>query len=495
MTTEQPSTLDADHYHTFKFRLDPTDAQRIRFEDEARAAKFAYNFYRRHWRTCHNNWRSRRDQLIEQGLDRAEANKKTTAEAKTDPTLKALSWTSFDTQVITPLRQKHHRVAEIFEALNKPDLDPSQRSNLTTELERIWPRGKDKQPWMHRVSRRSLTTGLKNLSAAVQNYNRSFQPGYTGPKVGKPRFKNKNARASITMDGQVIGAYGAYNFRRSDKIDNHHRIRLGEFRSVRTYNSTKPLSRALQRGGEAKSFTLTEKAGRWYVSIRVIFTAPQIRPTTRRQRTNKSIGLDFGVHTWLALSDGQLISLPPRLKAYEKKAAALQRKLARAKKGSKRRKKLVRQLSKTKHEIALQRNSFIHNVTTTLAQEFEIIAIEDLNVKGMTASARGTVENPGKNVRAHSSTTRGILAGAPGELRRQLEYKTRRYGSRLVVVGRFYPSSQLCSHCGHRKRDLKRNHRTYRCLNCDQTFDRDINAAVNIREEGLRLLREEGQSS
>lgn len=105
------------------------------------------------------------------------------------------------------------------------------------------------------------------------------------------------------------------------------------------------------------------------------------------------------------------------------------------------------------------------------------MAVEDLNVAGMTASARGTVDKPGRNVRAKAGLNRSILDVAPGELRRQLEYKTSWYGSTVAVCDRWYPSSKTCSNCGTVKPKLSLGERVFHCATCGLTLNRDVNAA------------------
>lgn len=481
------NSIQEEQYRVFKLCLNPTTTQRLDFQNELRAAKWAYNSYVKHWYTCRHNWFARREQLIDNGLGKPKANAQMKEEARTNPALKHLPWTAFDTQVVTAVRNRHKEAERLQNMLETP-LSPSRYEQIYAEYEALLAlAAAGKRPWAHRVHRRSLTSGLKHANAAVQNYERNFTADYTGPRFNKPRFKKRLSEQSVVMDGETIGAYGAYHYRKTNQITNYHRVRLGKFESVRVFNSTKPLTRALQRGGKARSFTLITTGGRWYASILVKFDTPQTQPTSRKQRDNHSIGLDFGIRKWLACSDENCILLPEYLQVEEKKLVRLQRKISRAQPGSNRHRKLCGIFTKKKHKQALRRKSFIDEVTKALTTSFKYIGIEDLDVKGMTASVRGTVENPGTGVRAQSTRTRNLLAGAPRELRRQLEYKARRYGSQVVPVGRFYPSSKLCSRCGEKKDDLS-SEEIYRCPSCGIVINRDLNAALNIQKEMLRLL-------
>jgi putative transposase len=132
------------------------------------------------------------------------------------------------------------------------------------------------------------------------------------------------------------------------------------------------------------------------------------------------------------------------------------------------------------HLTALRRATALHTLTKQLATGWETVALEDLNVAGMTRSARGTVDQPGRNVRQKSGLNRGILDASFAEIRRQLTYKTSWYGSRMVVIDRWAPTSKTCSVCGWRNPSLKLSERTFSCHGCGLAIDRDINAAINI---------------
>src|SRR5690606_5246578 len=137
-------------------------------------------------------------------------------------------------------------------------------------------------------------------------------------------------------------------------------------------------------------------------------------------------------------------------------------------------------LSKIQHDVSEQRSSHLHWITKTLATSYAEVAIEDLNVAGMTRSAKGDAVEPGRNVRAKTGLNRSMLDAAPGEFRRQLEYKTLWYGSRVAVCDRWSPTSKTCSACGAAKTKLSLSERVYTCNHCGFVCDRDVNAARNI---------------
>ena len=228
---------------------------------------------------------------------------------------------------------------------------------------------------------------------------------------------------------------------------------------------------------------------------------------TRAQRSAGAVGVDLGVRYLAALSDEQApqrfaqypsleftgdgaptLANPRWARTAEKRLARLQRALARAQKGSKHRARLVQQIARHHHLVALRRESGLHQVSKRLATGYTLIGLEDLAVAGMTASAAGTVEAPGKNVRQKAGLNRSILDAAFSTLRRQLEYKASWYGSQVQIIDRFFASSQTCSACGVRARTkLDLRVRVFECAACGVRIDRDVNAARNIRTEAVRM--------
>ena len=269
------------------------------------------------------------------------------------------------------------------------------------------------------------------------------------------------------------------------------------------------MMRTIRHGGVIKSFTVSQVADRWYVSFLVETTVPAPKPT-RKQKNAGAVGVDLGVKYMAALSDtnapkrfnpdggvnftngtNPTIENPRWLKHAEKRITKLQQKIARQVKGSNRRKATVRKLAKTHHLVALRRETGLHQLTKNLTTRYVLIGIEDLNVTGMTASASGTIENPGKNVAQKAGLNRAVLDVSFGTFRTQLEYKAKWYGSAIQVIDRYYPSSQTCSNCGKRpETKLTLNDRVYKCGHCNTEIDRDLNAAINIRREAERLHAE-----
>jgi putative transposase len=209
--------------------------------------------------------------------------------------------------------------------------------------------------------------------------------------------------------------------------------------------------------------TVSEQAGRWYVSIQVE------QERTVPLNTGPTVGVDLGIKALATFSDGMVIPTPKALKRRMKKIARLQRAVSRKSKGSHNRQKAARQLGKEYRKVANQRANTLHQVTTRLAKTKSVIVIEDLHVAGIL-----------KNHHLAQAISDVGLA----EFRRQLLYKAEWYGSRVVLAARWEPSSKMCSACGWYDAGLELADRVFRCQNadCGHILDRDLNAARNLRK-------------
>ena len=194
------------------------------------------------------------------------------------------------------------------------------------------------------------------------------------------------------------------------------------------------------------------------------------------------VGVDLGVNVMASLSDGaQFDGLRPDIKREKR----LQRAMSRSRKGSETMRKRVRSLGKEKHRIASARKGVAHQVSRAVVGDHDIVAVEALHIRNMTRSAKGTVENPGKNVAQKSGLNRSILEQGWGDLRRKIEYKITDAGGMYVEVDPAY-TSQTCSGCGVINASAtKADYRTYKCPDCGLSLDRDVNAARNVLRRGL----------
>ena len=233
--------------------------------------------------------------------------------------------------------------------------------------------------------------------------------------------------------------------------------------------------------GEAKQVVLRHDGHRWRAFV---FYEVEVE---KRPDDGEVLGVDMNIRQ-IATSDGHFYFLPD-LKKKEARRKRYQRRMARQLKGSNRRKDTKKKLAKVSRKIANIRKNWIHKTTREIAGKCGTIVVEDLKVRNMTTSAKGTVENPGKNVRQKSGLNRAILDTAFGEIRRDLEYKC----GRLIEVNPAY-TSQTCSHCGHAEKENRKTQARFLCVSCGFASNADTNAAINIRRLGVAQLHGEERS-
>ena len=230
-----------------------------------------------------------------------------------------------------------------------------------------------------------------------------------------------------------------------------------------------------------------DRSGRWHVS----FSAPQ--PTVEREATGWVVGLDAGAVVTVATSEGQMFHAPGLGAGEAQRVRRLQRKLARQEKGSKRRAATKAAIAGLKATEADRRRDFIEQTTTTLVRDFDLIALEDLAVKSMVASAKGTLEAPGVNVAAKRGLNRAISAQGWSMLRRRLTDKAATCGVTVVAVNPAH-TSQRCAACGHTGADNRKSQAIFRCRACGHEANADVNAALNILAAGLAVTARGGTS-
>jgi putative transposase len=260
-------------------------------------------------------------------------------------------------------------------------------------------------------------------------------------------------------------------------VDSHH-VRISRIGEVKTFESTRKLFRHIERGSaKIVAATVTQRCGKWQVS----FTVEVTRQVPATRAPERIVGVDVGIATLYtgATADGVHVldvDNPRHFVKVQKKLAHAQRIAARRqgpRKGvapSKRWKKANGRVQTIQAATRHARRNLINETTTRLAKNYDVIVIENLNIKGM-------VKNP--------SLAKHIADASWGEFGRQLEYKTKWYGSALVRVDTFYPSSKTCSQCQTVKATLSLDERMFHCEACGLVIDRDLNAAINLARKGL----------
>jgi len=332
-------------------------------------------------------------------------------------------------------------------------------------LRREWNQAKDQvAPWWATNSKEAYNAGLDALARALKSFFDARSGGRAGRRLGWPRFKKRGGRRSFRV---TTGSFGV--------VDRRH-VRLPRIGVIRTKEPTGKLLGRLEAGaGRVLSASVSERAGRWFVSFTCEVEGPELAAPA-----GGPVGVDVGVRCLAVLSSGEHVPNPKHLSRWRRRQARLGTELARrrgpaqAKAPSRRWKATKARLANTHAKAAHARADGLHKLTTRLARAHGVVVVEDLNVAGMTARAAGRAK------RGKAGLNRAILDVAPGELRRQLAYKTAWSGSRLVVADRWFPSSKTCSTCGAVKTKLSLAQRSYSCERCGLVIDRDHNASINL---------------
>jgi putative transposase len=299
--------------------------------------------------------------------------------------------------------------------------------------------------WMYSVSKCAPQEALRDVDRAYDNFFRKVklkkQGKYKG-KLGFPKFKSKKKTiGSFRLTGAIRVFPDAIQLPRLGKL----RLKEHDY---------------LPADAHIFSATVSEQAGHWFVSIQV-----EEEQAEQANTTTTAIGVDLGVHTLATCSDGVKFANPRSLKQKLKKLKRLQRAHSRKQKGSKNKEKSRLKLAKLHAQIAHIRKDSLHKFTTHVYKNHAYVAIEDLHVVGML-----------KN----HYLAQAISDAGMGEIRRQLTYKAEKFGTRLAVIDRFYPSSKTCSSCKFVLDELALKVRVWECPNCHTLHDRDVNAAKNI---------------
>ena len=324
------------------------------------------------------------------------------------------------------------------EAFDKKEKIPNN-IELHRELNKL--KGTEVLPWAYDVSKVSFQSGLINCDRAFQNFFDKCKKKVKGKK-GFPKFKSKkNETQSFKLDGSIYLTDKSHI-----KLPRIGKVKLKECGYI-------PID------VEIKSVTVSRKSGKWFVSCLVesdIKTLPI---------TDKKVGVDLGIKTLATCSDGVTFENPKALKSNLRKLKRKQRQLSRKKKGSQNYKKAKLKLSKLHNRISNMRKDSSHKATTKIIRENQTIVLEKLRISNML-----------KN----HCLAQAISDMSAGEFRRQLEYKAKWYGRKIVIADTFYPSSKLCSSCGWKNDSLTLKDRVFKCEICKNEIDRDLNASKNL---------------
>lgn len=305
-------------------------------------------------------------------------------------------------------------------------------------------------PWLKEVDSLALANAQLNLNTAYNNF-------FRDRAIGFPKFKSKHRdRKSYTTNNQ----------KGTIRIIDSKTIRLPKLKDVRI-----KMHRQLPPKAIIKSSTISQTpTGKYYIAILVAYEV-QIEPVT--PTVENTIGLDYSSKTLYVDSEATSPDYPKFYRQAEARLKREQRKLSKRKKGGKNREKQRRKVAKLHEKVANQRKDFLHQQSRQIANVYDVVAIEDLNMRGLAQSLN----------LAKSTNDNGF-----GMLKTFLAYKLAEQGKLLVIVDKWYPSSKLCHKCNHENKELTLADRNWTCLHCGTELDRDVNAAINIKNEGCRIL-------
>ncbi|WIM83246.1 RNA-guided endonuclease InsQ/TnpB family protein [Gallibacterium anatis] len=324
-----------------------------------------------------------------------------------------------------------------------------------SKIANLLPQWKKELSWLKECHSQVLQQSLKDLETAFKNF---FQQ-----RADFPKFKKKGVKES-------------FRFPQGCKLEqNNNRIWLPKIGWVRYRNSREVI-------GEIKNVTVSQKCGRFFVSIQTEFEY-QISI-----HNGGEIGIDMGVARFATLSNGKFFVSLNAFKTFKGKLAKLQRQLKNNVKFSQNWRKLKAKIGKLHHKIANCRKDFLHKISTQISKNHAMIYIEDLQVANMSKSAKGTAGQHGKNVAAKSGLNRAILDQSWFEFRRQLDYKTQWQGGFLVAVPP-QNSSRTCPCCGHISKENRQTQAHFECVECGYTENADVVGAMNVLARGRAIVQ------
>lgn len=332
-----------------------------------------------------------------------------------------------------------NKQVELFNSYHKEN-NPIVSFKTSTEIRK-------ETDWMQEVS----AAAIQQKEIDFKEFKRQRFSSSRKKKIGNPSFKKRNGRQSFRLPNQKFTV-----------LENHIRLeKIGKVKFVK--------DRELPNDFKLMSVTVSkDTTGKYFASVLIETEIKHF------EKTGNNIGIDVGIKELATLSNGSVIKNPKWFRNNQAKLKKMQRRLSKKKKGSTRYKKCKLKIAKLHKKTANQRDWYLHNLTTNIVKDFDVISIEDLNVSGMIKNRK---------------LSKSIADVSFAKLFLMLDYKCKWYGKELVKIPRFAPSSKICNGCGAIKKELKLSERIYHCEVCGHTMDRDLNASKNINEIGVKISK------
>jgi len=320
-----------------------------------------------------------------------------------------------------------------------------------------------------------LTCPAKAIQQCVRKLDTTFSKFYKG-QGGYPKFKKKSGLNSIHLDsaGKVEKANSKYIKITTNKM------------SFVVKNPIKGNNKIFDVETKICSITLSRKPnGIYYISVNYSYDTEEVKKV--KIRKEKIVGVDRGVTTTATCSNDKSFNINPKeMQKINNRIKFYQKKLSKKKKGSNNRNKIRIKIAKLHHKKSNIKKDFNHKLSHYLVKNHDLIVMENLKIKNMTKSAKGTLDNHGSMVKQKSGLNRSILENNWGQLKEMVSYKSELYGKHFVLVNP-KNTSRKCSKCSHSDK-VNRDGKTFHCLKCGHKMDADLNASINIKEDGLSLL-------
>jgi putative transposase len=314
---------------------------------------------------------------------------------------------------------------------------------------------KEEYPWLKEAPSQVLQQKLKDLDQAYKNF---FRRCKKGEVPGFPKYHKKGIKDSFRYPQGV-------------KVE-RNKVYLPKVGWLKFLKSR-------DIAGKIKNTTISEKCGSWYISFQTEVNVPDVIHVS-----TSTIGIDRGVKIFAVGSDNTEINFNSNIDKYYNQLKFEQRKLARKKKFSSNWTKQKDKISKMHNKIANIRNDFLHKESTKLSKNHAVIVLEKLKIKNMSKSAKGTIEEPGRNVKAKSGLNRVILKQGLYTFQSMLEYKQKYSGGAVIYVNP-KNTSTTCSVCGHISKENRVSQSTFSCKKCGFSANADYNAAKNIKDRAV----------